>query len=553
MPYLNRQLYQNFYAGLEIEFEDMRFIFSISELIQIIYDLANEYSQSSNETPDNIKQRIENNIGKKDIVLGGDFLNWLCVAEILKQKETKKKPEEQATYGFMLAGRRLEIYSPSDRYVYDRGSENQYARDQKNPDVEAKKEYLPALFFRNPNIKPIYKEFSGFIATDNLIQDYLGYRKIAEILSKSNCTDFQITRSARQALAGYEPARDETIHDTQQEILQRSAELINTVNNIKSTSSTQQEIDEEKIKRLVSNLFNDPPQLQTRQPTATGQLTETTSALSALIATWFIAELSRNRSAFTVGKMLLDLLDDEIRLECDGMLVNWRNVLCHPELKLEGSLNEIDPERTFCKIGGLYPMAHMGSYDEFKQGGPYYLDPQNLNWAHIKSGVIICEWLKRCLLKNKIPCKILNQEQYKIAINEIPLLDNKPLPKLSLFFKEEINLNRQEIMKRYIYSESPQERKKYFKMFEEGQNSLFILKNHSILYRSAQDRLKIVIFKLFDLLHDKTHEMIMPSTKKWNPTNLEISVSLGNKKVKVTVPDAALIQEEEENKNDNSL
>ena len=74
---------------------------------------------------------MEDRIGNEDIILGGNIRQWLLVSEAVKQKSRQERTDniEVKELGCFFAGRRVTIKTPSNRYVYDAGSEDGFGRD----------------------------------------------------------------------------------------------------------------------------------------------------------------------------------------------------------------------------------------------------------------------------------------------------------------------------------------------------------------------------------------------------------------------------------------
>jgi hypothetical protein len=97
--------------------------------------------------------------------------------------------------------------------------------------------------------------------------------------------------------------------------------------------------------------------------------------LPCLTAAWFIAETARNSLIGMTSLMLLDMLENRVKLDAGGgkNWYCWRHVLIHPEKGTEiggdtvgevknlyGQLVGVD------EFGGCHPMAHRGSVDQTK-------------------------------------------------------------------------------------------------------------------------------------------------------------------------------------------
>lgn len=185
------------------------------------------------------------------------------------------------------------------------------------------------------------------------------------------------------------------------------------------------------------------------------------------------------------------------------MPITWRTALCHPQMPLEGQLNVVDPDRRLSKIGGLHPMAHMGSYNnEFIQG-PYYLNPQELSWSQLKSGAIICEWLSRYLNENGVQCKILNQKDYELALQ---LKEGN-----QSHFSAEANKYRANLRDKIIDCQDPEVRERLYSKWEKLQFDLSVLEELSKPYRDVRAQAINFLAEIFNSLHDPRHAMLIPT------------------------------------------
>lgn len=442
MRFLNPEAYREFYAGLEIHFEGARFVFGIAELIQLAMDQVGYYhggmSAAGGELGDRLNF-IRDNLGGVDIAPKGNIAEWLAIAEQLKQKRVDEKPT--VDFGFKIAGRRIVIPNPSDRYAHDYGSEERFAVDIREGKVSASSVVITEK-------GPDFDYYSDFKASDCLTnnKDYAGYRKLCSELMKARLFDNQLTHAVRHALLGLEPMRSETYAAARKEA-KDSVEQLRLI----KEKFERGEINQGQLEEALSKVTNIAALVLERQKNYSGILThamrypvsfspssaedagdETKLAecISVLVAAWFLSEFSRNRSAYVSAKMLLDLIESEARMHCDGMPVIWRTVLAHPDLPLEGALNKVDPDRTLNKIGGLHPMVHLGSFSEGFTHDPFHLDPLRLEWAHVKTGAIMCEWLFCYLKQLKLEVRFLNREELFLH-NSLPAALK---PKLADFF-----------------------------------------------------------------------------------------------------------------------
>lgn len=458
MKFLNPKSYRAFYAGLEVHYEGYRFVFTVAEFLQLAMDQVGYYKEAYEtvraraDTPEKIIladrfEFITTNLGVVDIVPQGNIGEWLLIAERLKQ--TAFDGGIRSEYGFKIAGRRIVIFSPSDRYAHDYGSENRYAVDVEKGEVD------PREVVASPS-GYAYLCYDKLKASDRLSKEgasqrfsNLGYRTLCLLLLKANLWDDQLTTAIRHALMGLQPARKEAFDGIHRDVK-------DSVNKFASARSMFErgEITEKEFKKILGELSKFKMSLSNYQERVSAPLThamtyrlaftgldgaldkEATLAdcISVLVAAWFLSEFSRNRSAFLVGKMLLDLIDNRAKMKCDNLQVNWRIVLTHPDLPLEGALNKIDPDRSLSRIGGLHPMAHMESFSDGFSEGPFHLNPRYLEWSHVKSGAIMCEWLVRYLLKQKINSKILNQTE-SLNYKKLPAALNT---KIGTALKEEL-------------------------------------------------------------------------------------------------------------------
>lgn len=624
------------YAGLEIYFDGYRFVFGIAELLNIIFDLAQTYSQKT----DSDKQKISNNLGKKDIVLGGGLLNWLTVAENIKQADFNAKDQlENKHCGFMLAGRRLEILSPSNRYVYDKGSEDSYSLQSKKSKLKkAEKIFLSSLLYQPQRLQQKLSSHSDFVAEDALPDEYIGYRFISAKLEASNLPDLLIAKQTRHALRGLEPARRKIKQKMVATTQNLSKKIVSSVKKFEHG-----EIEESEAQQNIVNFLKQAPLISDFQISGNDQLTDNMSeALPVLIMSWFIAEFSRNRSAFTVGKMLLDLIEAGTKLSCNDMPITLCTALRHPQMPLEGAIKDVDPNSRLSSIGGLHPMAHLDSYldgyvlilmppeekiipkelprktivlkkegeaikafrvkenkvdengldlvlskDELKSlnfpkkgqanriiklsqktnlvkkimslcgcehsneciQNPYHLDPQNLSWAHIKSGAIICEWLIRYLQNKNVFCKILDEKSYLASLN---LREGAEAA-----LKKQVKEYRSHLQNKIIGCENPETRINLFKRWEHARHDLYACEHGVESYRNTRQRAKHFISDIFDLLHDDRHKMLIPHSKPfYKISHLQMFRRGQNANVKplsVTAPQVSEILSLREQKLINSL
>lgn len=154
--------------------------------------------------------------------------------------------------------------------------------------------------------------------------------------------------------------------------------------------------------------------------------------LPLMAATMLGAEVSRNRACLVTGLMLLDLIESNVLAPSgsgNSDVYCFKNVLWHPEL-YDSSANErrTDPGlHALNGLGGFHPMAHQGSWEkEFHKEGPYQQQSQ-LTLSHIKSVVILIDWLSH-FRSNEFTVTKLNQEEHRQASQEFEetMMNNPP-------------------------------------------------------------------------------------------------------------------------------
>jgi hypothetical protein len=143
---------------------------------------------------------------------------------------------------------------------------------------------------------------------------------------------------------------------------------------------------------------------------------ETTPILPSLVATWFVAEPSRNPHSFLSGLMLLDMIEMRESYSIGNHKpYKWQNVLWHPKTI---DLTEISAKERTEKNpqedcwGGKHSMTRLGSFtDTFEKNlWPSFDDqkdenlPPSLKVVYQKEASILINWLNfriNLLLNNK--------------------------------------------------------------------------------------------------------------------------------------------------------
>ncbi len=413
MP-LDKQVFTAAYAGIAIRQNGQEVAFSVFELLKYLIDWP-KFAETTAQSDAQLKQETDalmNAVksGQAVTPIGG-LLQWYTIANELKQKKWDDKTTPVVAYLFNMGGRRVILRSPSDRYAYDYGSFQNFSLE-----IEAPSTTMAAYrATQNPEpdaIKP---------------KEYLGYRDICVNMLNANFDNLTMAQAMRNVLMGRAPASKAVLQQTNANAEKATADI-----QAAAGAFQQGKMGIDELAKTIANILRTTPDITDLQQTASAALTITMkqrldevssteyfNTLSVLTASWFIAEFSRNHVAFAVGKMLLDLIEIGATLSVDQMPITFRTSLCHPDMPLTGALNTVDPERTLCKLGGLHPMTHFGSFKEDFGNVPNKLDKDNLSWSHIKSGAIICEWLTRLLKQQKIDCRIVNQAEYQ-AIKKLP-------------------------------------------------------------------------------------------------------------------------------------
>jgi len=120
--------------------------------------------------------------------------------------------------------------------------------------------------------------------------------------------------------------------------------------------------------------------------------------LPNLIAAWFIAEGARNPLSSLTSIMLMDMIENKIKLPYDSRnnWYTWHNALIHPDNDAGASDNKYTIKDLYkqakhpFKFGGIHPMAHTGSAEEAKRT---FQDNVKLSTVQQKEGTLILHWL----------------------------------------------------------------------------------------------------------------------------------------------------------------
>lgn len=320
-------------------------------------------------------------------------------ATIMEQKFGAGEHYEADLIRFNLGGRIMEFYNPSSCYIYDRGTEDQQELDLghafNDPNVGIfgffigkKEEKITNAI--NQSGRAVKGTKEGQERLKRKLSSRLGSLDIdaSDAVLKPDVATSSSTKS-KDAQIGYgiiqkkiiEHMRANQLNDAQ---VARMAKLIllgwESLNGF-AASVAKDYMDEEGLDKLTA--------IRKTQPNYHPDLGKMPKELPLLLASWFVAETSRNPLSFYVSLMLLDLIEVGAKLP-DGSLITWANVIFHP-----GYLDDALPaerKKELIRIGGLHPMSHKDSYTEFK-GNKYQKGPP-LGLVNIKSSLIVMSWMK---------------------------------------------------------------------------------------------------------------------------------------------------------------
>jgi hypothetical protein len=428
--YLYRDIEQEYYA-VEIIYDGKIFLMTSYELLKLVQIVIKEALAQVKY------HHILDITHPKHQSLGGyipaGLKKWLTLAEAIKSIDPKFAGAVKPLI-INCGGRMINIFNPSHRYAFDYGSYDQFEVDlgksisSGNVSGFFKNQanrYVPqakVMAVKANRIKPSEPSNPMYSKTSDAVEpaEGLTYHFFVKQLMEAKLDDITITKMIRLLLKGFAPVTG-LIKETIARDTKAYEDCLIAYQNKKINKKT--------FNKCIQDLYLSPNKLQKNAHPDLENMPEFLPGLLVALAT---PEVSRNPLCFVTGiNMLLDLIESRAVLSINGLPITWENCLKHPDYDIAKTHSQTDPNKTLIKLSGLHPMVHNGSFsEEFKQNRYQLAEP--LTWSHVKSSIILIEWLIKYAKEEKlsyanIPMKInrLSKKDFENKKNDRIILIHK--------------------------------------------------------------------------------------------------------------------------------